>query len=142
MQQETADDNNNIIFVIITVLGEGLTANFAEATIEMADCPNFNGSPYNFYREGTYRQKRTIQSIFGLSPNLISLTMFSGLCGNPIILDVGGPSYLLPTVQRDKFYDVKLLLQQLNYNHDTLVIGAGAGPWPLTGCNCEVCIHK
>lgn len=66
--------------------------------------------------------------------------MFPGLCGNPIILDVGGPSYLLPTVQRDKFYDIKSLLRQLNYNYDTLVIGAGAGPWPLKGCNCEVCI--
>lgn len=66
--------------------------------------------------------------------------MLSGLCGNPIILDIGGPSYLLPTVQRDKFYDVKSLLRQLNYNHDTLVIGAGAGPWPHTGSNCEVYI--
>lgn len=66
--------------------------------------------------------------------------MLSGLCGNPIILDVGGPSYLLPTVQTDRFYDVKSLLRHLNYNYDTLVIGAGAGPWPHTGCNCEVCI--
>ncbi|XP_077275221.1 ester hydrolase C11orf54 homolog [Temnothorax americanus] len=97
---------------LMNVLGEGLTANFAEATVEMADCPDFNRWPYCFYREG--------------------------LCGNPIILDVGGPAYLLPTVQRDKFYDVKLLLRQLNYNHDTLVIGAGAGPWPHTGSNCEL----
>lgn len=66
--------------------------------------------------------------------------LLSGLCGNPIILDVGGPSYLLPTVQEDRFYDVKSLLRHLNYNYDTLVIGAGAGPWPHTGCNCEVCI--
>jgi len=66
--------------------------------------------------------------------------MLSGLCGNPIILDIGGPAYLLPIVQRDKFYDVKSLLRQLNYNYDTLVIGAGAGPWPHTGNNCEVCI--
>jgi hypothetical protein len=97
---------------LISVLAGGLTANFAEATIEIADCPNFGGWPYNFYREG--------------------------LCGSPIILDVGGPAYLLPTAQRDKFYDIKLLLRQLNYNHDTLVIGAGAGPWPHTGSNCEL----
>jgi len=55
-------------------------------------------------------------------------------------LDVGGPAYLLPTAQRDKFYDVKTILKHLKYNHDTLVIGAGAGPWPHTNFNCEVCI--
>ncbi|KAG5313612.1 CK054 hydrolase, partial [Acromyrmex insinuator] len=97
---------------LMNVLAGGLTANFAEATVEIADCPNFNGWPYNFYREG--------------------------LCGNPILLEVGGPAYLLPTVQTDKFYDVKSLLRQINYNYDTLVIGAGAGPWPHTGCNCEL----
>lgn len=97
---------------LINVLAGGLTTNFAEANIEIVDCPNFNGSPYNFYREG--------------------------LCGSPIILDVGGPAYLLPTVQKDKFYDIKLLLRHLNYNHDSLVIGAGAGPWPHTRCNCEL----
>lgn len=68
--------------------------------------------------------------------------MFSGLCGNPIILEVGSPSYLLPTVQRDKYYDIKSLLQQLNYNHDTLIIGAGAGAWPLRDSNCEVCFER
>ncbi|KYM83575.1 Ester hydrolase C11orf54 like protein [Atta colombica] len=97
---------------LMNVLAGGLTANFAEATVEMVDCPNFNGWPYNFYQEG--------------------------LCGNPILLEVGGPAYLLPTVQTDKFYDVKSLLRQINYNYDTLVIGAGAGPWPHTGCNCEL----
>lgn len=50
-------DINNIIFFILIVLGEGLTANFAEATVEMADCPDFNTWPYNFYKEGTYRKK-------------------------------------------------------------------------------------
>ncbi|XP_011636288.1 ester hydrolase C11orf54 homolog [Pogonomyrmex barbatus] len=97
---------------LMNVLTEGLNANFAEATVELADCPSFDTWPYNFYREG--------------------------LCGNPIILDVGGPPYLLPTVQRDKFYDVKSLLRQLNYNYNSLVIGAGAGPWPHTGSNCEL----
>ncbi|XP_011170595.1 ester hydrolase C11orf54 homolog [Solenopsis invicta] len=97
---------------LMNVLAGGLTANFEEATVEMADCPNFSGRPYYFFKEG--------------------------LCGNPIILEVGSPSYLLPTVQRDKYYDIKSLLQQLNYNHDTLIIGAGAGAWPLRDSNCEL----
>lgn len=54
-------DTNNVIFATIIVLGEGLTANFAEATVEMADCPNFNEWPYNFYREGTYRRRKKKQ---------------------------------------------------------------------------------
>lgn len=66
--------------------------------------------------------------------------MLAGLCGNPALLEVGGPPYLLPTVQRNKVYDVKPLLKRLNYNSDTVVIGAGAGPM-LYG-NCEVCISK
>lgn len=78
----------------------------------------------------------------GLSPQLLFFGdkrfFFSGLCGSPIILDIGGPAYLLPTAQKDKFYDIKLLLRHLNYNHNALVIGAGAGPWPHTGSNCEV----
>ncbi|RLU16321.1 hypothetical protein DMN91_012081 [Ooceraea biroi] len=98
---------------LVDVLEEGLRANFVEVTIGITDCPNFNEQPYNFHREG--------------------------LCGNPIVFDIGDPAYLLPSAQRDKFYDVKSLLRHLNYNTtDCLVIGAGAGPWPRTGCNCEL----
>lgn len=97
---------------LMNVLAGGLTTNFAEATIDIADCPDLGGWPYIFYRDG--------------------------LCGSPIILDIGGPAYLLPTAQKDKFYDIKLLLRHLNYNHNALVIGAGAGPWPHTGSNCEL----
>ncbi|XP_011268697.2 ester hydrolase C11orf54 homolog [Camponotus floridanus] len=97
---------------LMNVLAGGLTTNFEEATIEIADCPDLDEWPYLFYRKG--------------------------LCGNPIILDIGGPAYLLPTAQEDKFYDIKLILRHLNYNHDTLVIGAGAGPWLHTGYNCEL----
>ncbi|XP_012226509.1 ester hydrolase C11orf54 homolog [Linepithema humile] len=97
---------------LMSVLTEGLTTNFAETTVELVDCPDFGRWPYNFYREG--------------------------LCGTPIILEVGGPAYLLPTVQRDKFYDIKTILKHINYNRDTLVIGAGAGPWPHTSSNCEL----
>ncbi|KAL0131271.1 hypothetical protein PUN28_002677 [Cardiocondyla obscurior] len=97
---------------LINVLREGVTKNFAEASVELADCPNFMEWPYNFPREG--------------------------LCGDPVILDVGGPSYLLPTFQREKYYNLKTLLQHLNYKHNTLAIGAGAGPWPRVGSNCEL----
>lgn len=68
--------------------------------------------------------------------------MFSDLCGNPIILEIGGPAYLLPLPQKDKFYNIETLLRRINYDGNAFVIGAGAGLWPHTteGINCEVCI--
>lgn len=62
----------------------------------------------------------------------------SGLGGNPTLLEIGGPSFLLPTVQRNKVYDIKQLLNNLQYSKDAFVVGAGAGPWPYLNCNCEV----
>lgn len=123
----------------MVVLAGGVSANFEEASVEIVDCPNFNQYPYNFYREGSRKKHISNFENFYLTFLCIRLLFFLGLCGNPIILDVGGPSYLLPTAQKNKFYDIKTLLQKLNYNYNTLVIGAGAGPWPHTGSNCEVC---
>lgn len=61
-----------------------------------------------------------------------------GLSGRLNIVEVGGPSYLLPTVQRDKVYDIQPLLKEFKYGDRAFVAGAGAGPWPYLNCNCEV----
>lgn len=58
--------------------------------------------------------------------------------GDPTLLEIGGPSFLLPSVQRHKLYDIKELLNNLQYCKDSFVIGAGAGPWPYINSNCEV----
>lgn len=70
---------------------------------------------------------------------LINLN-FPGLGGSPKVVDVGGPPFLLPLVQREKLYDIQTILPRLNYNHNqkAFVIGAGAGPWPQLSHNCEV----
>lgn len=70
--------------------------------------------------------------------------MFPDLCGDPIILEIGGPAYLLPLAQRDKFYNIATLLHRIHYYGNAFVIGAGAGLWPHTtdGSNCEVRIIK
>ena len=97
------------------VLQEGLAKNFAEARVEIVDCPDLTAEP------------------FALAA--------PGLNGNATLLEIGGPSYLLPTVQRNKLYDVKQLLNHLQYSEDSLVIGAGAGPWPYLNSNCELIMN-
>ncbi|KAK2575464.1 hypothetical protein KPH14_011195 [Odynerus spinipes] len=98
-----------------SVLEEELSKNFAEVKVEVVDCPDLMEAP------------------FSLST--------SGLNGDPTVLEVGGPSYLLPLVQKDKLYDIQPLLKHLNYSDKAFVIGAGAGPWPYLNCNCEMMMN-
>lgn len=53
------------------------------------------------------------------------------------MVEVGGPPYLLPLVKREKVYDVRDVAKLTNTN-PAFIIGAGAGPHPYAGCNCEV----
>lgn len=64
----------------------------------------------------------------------------NGLSGSATILEIGGPPFLLPLVQRDKLYDLKAICQRAYSNggpENFLAIGAGAGPHPLVNTNCE-----
>ncbi|XP_017890089.1 ester hydrolase C11orf54 homolog [Ceratina calcarata] len=94
------------------VLKEGLVKNFGEVEVEIVDCPDLTQEPFTLAA--------------------------SGLNGSPTVLEIGGPSFLLPMVQREKVYDVQQLLNHLQYGKDALVIGAGAGPWPYLKSNCEL----
>lgn len=64
--------------------------------------------------------------------------VYAGLGGNESVIDIGGPSYLLPLVNLEKVYDIKDLTK-ITGSDPLFVIGAGAGPWPYTGVDCEVC---
>ncbi|XP_078034350.1 ester hydrolase C11orf54 homolog [Augochlora pura] len=97
------------------VLTEGLTKNFSEVKVEVVDCPDLTQEPFTLAA--------------------------SGLGGNPTVLEIGGPSFLLPTVQRDKVYDVQQLVKHLQCCKNAFVIGAGAGPWPHINCNCELMMN-
>ena len=61
-----------------------------------------------------------------------------GLGGRLNIVEVGGPPYLLPLVQREKVYDLQPMLKDLKYGERAFAAGAGAGPWPYLNQNCEV----
>lgn len=83
----------------------------------MVDCPDLTAAPFH------------------LASN--------GLCGSPTIIDVGGPPFLLPLVDRTKIYDLKSLARKILPNAKSIYLcGAGAGPHPLINSNCEVRINR
>ncbi|XP_055920154.1 ester hydrolase C11orf54 homolog [Eupeodes corollae] len=96
-----------------TVLESALLNNFEDVTVEVVECPNLSKSPYDL--------------------------VDCGLGGSPLLLEVGGPPFLLPLVQRSKVYDLKSLIRKCYpaANSSILAIGAGAGPFPIRGTNCE-----
>ncbi|XP_015599119.1 ester hydrolase C11orf54 homolog isoform X2 [Cephus cinctus] len=97
------------------VLKQALPNNFAEVAVEVVDCPDLTKQPFTLAAPG--------------------------LGGKQKLIEIGGPPYLLPLVQREKIYDVQSLLKRLNYGDIALLIGAGAGPWPYLNCNCELVMN-
>lgn len=99
------------------VISEAVAKNFTESKVEIVDCPDLQQQPF------------TLAS--------------SGLGGNPTILEVGGPAYLLPTVQKDKLYDIRPLLKHIDHDKSApaFVIGAGAAPWPYLNTNAEMMMN-
>ena len=67
--------------------------------------------------------------------------LFTVLCGNPALLQVGGLSNVFPSRNRNKVYDIKQLFQTF-YRHysNALVIEAGLCQDLLKILNGVVCI--
>ncbi|XP_013199568.2 ester hydrolase C11orf54 homolog [Amyelois transitella] len=95
---------------VADVLSRGLTATFEAVSVAVVECPDLTRPPFNLTTQG--------------------------LCGDPKLVELGGPPYLVPLVQRDKLYDLAALTRHLHRDPANLV-GAGAGPWPHIGVNCE-----
>ncbi|XP_063974264.1 ester hydrolase C11orf54 homolog [Diachasmimorpha longicaudata] len=103
---------------IKNVVTPALAENFNEVIVEVVDCPDLTQQPFTLAAPG--------------------------LGGSKKIFEVGGPSFLLPTVQRDKVYDLKSILNRIDdgkQEKKLLVIGAGAGPWPRLSRNCEMMMN-
>lgn len=97
------------------LFSEALAKNFAEFSVDIVDSPDLKEPPFTLAA--------------------------SGLGGKATILEVGGPAYLIPTVQRNKVYDIKNLAPRLGHGDKSFVIGAGAGPWPYLNSNCEMMMN-
>ncbi|XP_044755458.1 ester hydrolase C11orf54 homolog isoform X2 [Coccinella septempunctata] len=92
------------------VLTEGLPTNFKDVEVTVVDCPDLTKEPFTLAKPG--------------------------LSGSTKLVEVGGPPYLLPTVQKDKVYDLRDIAK-LSDAKNVFIIGAGAGPHPYAGRNCE-----
>ncbi|XP_047988884.1 ester hydrolase C11orf54 homolog isoform X3 [Leguminivora glycinivorella] len=99
---------------IVEVLSRALKSNFESVAVSAEVSPDLTQEPY-------------------------SLTA-PGLCGNEKLIELGGPPYLMPSVQRDKVYDLAALAKQQRRD-PAFLAGAGAGPWPYIGVNCEGIIN-
>ncbi|XP_309016.4 ester hydrolase C11orf54 homolog [Anopheles gambiae] len=95
------------------VLAAGLGSCFATVSVEVVECPDLSKAP--FHLAG------------------------SGLNGTPALIEIGGPPYLLPVVDRTKLYDLVSVTKRALHGEEKpfIVIGAGAGPFPLVSSNCE-----
>jgi len=97
---------------ISTTLSEGLKSNFREVTVEVIDCPDLRNEPYHLASKG--------------------------LNGSPVLIEIGGPPFLLPLVDRTKLYDLKEISKKvLSSSSEIFSIGAGAGYHPFLSQNCE-----
>lgn len=105
---------------LATVLTKGLKHNFGEVSVSVERSPDLTQAPFHLAGEG--------------------------LSGSATLLDVGGPSYLYPLVDRSKLYElVSIARKTLPNAEEILTIGAGAGPFPVVNSNSEVhrnCLKK
>ncbi|PNF39100.1 Ester hydrolase C11orf54-like protein [Cryptotermes secundus] len=99
---------------LVKVLGSGLTSNFETVFVEIVDCPDLTKEPFTL--------------------------ACKGLGGKPRLVEIGGPPYLLPLVRREKLYNMSYI-GKLTDVEPSFLIGAGAGPWPYAGVNCEMIIN-
>lgn len=53
-------------------------------------------------------------------------------------MEIGGTQYLLPLVNKEKVYELKDIAKAIQIE-PVFLAGAGAGPYPFIGVNCEVC---
>ncbi|KAJ1522089.1 hypothetical protein ONE63_002400 [Megalurothrips usitatus] len=96
---------------VATVLSKGLQDVFSQVSVEVVDCPDLSQQPFTLARQG--------------------------LGGKTALIESGGVPFLLPSVKRDKVYEMKEL-GKLTGLDSFLMIGAGAGPWPFAGTNAEL----
>ncbi|ODM93738.1 Ester hydrolase C11orf54, partial [Orchesella cincta] len=105
---------------IQNALNKNLPKFFEKVSVSVSDCPDLTQQPYNLATEGI------------------------GGKGS-VLIDIGGPPYLIPLVNREKVYDLAKIIPEHvgkeDYPDGWYASGAGAGPWPSQGSNCEMVIN-
>ncbi|XP_073985108.1 ester hydrolase C11orf54 homolog isoform X2 [Rhodnius prolixus] len=96
---------------VANALQKGLTQYFAEVEVAAVECPDLREKPFNLAAKG--------------------------LGGKSAVIDIGGPAFLLPLPDESKIYDIKDIAKIVDLK-SCFVVGAGAGPWPYIGKNCEI----
>uniref|UniRef100_A0A224XTZ3 DUF1907 domain-containing protein n=1 Tax=Panstrongylus lignarius TaxID=156445 RepID=A0A224XTZ3_9HEMI len=96
---------------VAIALQKGLPQYFAETEVAVVDCPDLREEPFNLAAKG--------------------------LGGNTAVIDVGGPAFLLPLHDETKIYHMKDIANTVGMK-SCFIVGAGAGPWPYIGKNCEM----
>lgn len=88
--------------------------------MSVSECPDLSQPPYNLATDGIGGNGGTL-------------------------LDIGGPPYLIPLVNREKVYDLAKIIPKYvgseGYPDGYYACGAAAGPWPSQGSNCEMVVN-
>jgi len=95
--------------IVKAILPE-LLENFENASAEVVQCPDLTQPPFNLTSEG--------------------------LSGDENVFDIGDITNLIPSIKREKLYDVKDL-KQITGSDPLVIIGACAGPYPFFGVDSE-----
>lgn len=107
-----------------------LPSNFKEVNVEVVDCPDLTKPPFHLAAPGIHVTKQI---------EIFIITEALGLNGSPKLLEIGGTQYLLPLVNKEKVYELKDIAKLIQIE-PVFLTGAGAGPYPFIGVNCEVCV--
>ncbi|XP_044739972.1 ester hydrolase C11orf54 homolog [Chrysoperla carnea] len=99
---------------VAEVLNNGLKNNFSTVQVEVVDCPDLTQRPFTL--------------------------ACKGLGGKANLLEIGGPPFLMPLVNRNKVYELKQIPEALDLD-PAFIIGASAGPFPHTGVSCEEMVN-
>lgn len=99
---------------VTTAVRAALQSNYANARIEIAQCPDLRRAPFSLAAEG--------------------------LCGRPVIADIGGQPNLFPRPLLDKKYSmINIAKDHMQMSpKQGMLIGAGAGPFHVVGQNSEL----
>ncbi|XP_022166596.1 ester hydrolase C11orf54 homolog isoform X2 [Myzus persicae] len=99
---------------IVEAILPKLLENFENVSAEVVQCPDLTKSPFNLTSEG--------------------------LCGDENVFDISDVTNLIPSIKREKLYNVKDL-KQITGSDPLVIIGACAGPYPFFGADSE-CVEN